>query len=145
MSTTPPSPVVREDNDNRGDLMISGFWSHGTNCIVDVRITDLDSKSYLKRSYLAPCLAQQRHFTPFVSSTYGLIGKEGQTFAKRLAGLLSDKWRRPYSQVCGYVNARLSIALVRATHRCLRGSRVPAPLISVKYAQWEDGAARGTR
>eukprot|EP00978_Attheya_sp_CCMP212_P027081 scaffold90288_cov52-Attheya_sp.AAC.2 len=25
-STTPPSPVVR-DNDNRGDLMIRGFWS----------------------------------------------------------------------------------------------------------------------
>jgi hypothetical protein len=154
LSTTPPSPVVR-DNDNRGDLMIRGFWSRGTDCIIDVRITDLDSKSYLKRSsdkvlagqeqekkrkYLAPCLAQRRHFTPFVSSTDGMIGKEGQTFAKRLAGLLSDKWRRPYSQVCGYVNARLSIALVRATHRCLRGSRVPAPLISVKYAQWEDGA-----
>eukprot|EP00978_Attheya_sp_CCMP212_P003110 scaffold6374_cov39-Attheya_sp.AAC.2 len=50
------------------------------------------------------------------------------------------QWRRQYSQVCGYVNARLSIALVRATHRCLRGSRVPAPLISVQYAQWEDGA-----
>eukprot|EP00978_Attheya_sp_CCMP212_P006651 scaffold15430_cov40-Attheya_sp.AAC.1 len=45
----PPSPVVR-DNDNRGDLMIRGFWSCGTNCIVDVRITDLDSKSYLKKS-----------------------------------------------------------------------------------------------
>eukprot|EP00978_Attheya_sp_CCMP212_P020030 scaffold56867_cov40-Attheya_sp.AAC.1 len=128
----------------------------GTDCIVDVRITDLDSKSYQKKSnnkvlagqeqekkrkYLAPCIANRRHFTPFVSSTDGLIGKEGQTFAKRLAGLLSEKRQRPsYSQVCGYVNARLSIALVRATHRCLRGSRVPAPLISVKYAQREDGA-----
>eukprot|EP00978_Attheya_sp_CCMP212_P022973 scaffold69486_cov57-Attheya_sp.AAC.11 len=67
----PPSTVVR-DNDNHGDLMIRGFWLRGTNCIVDVRITDLDSKSYLKKSsdkvlagqgqekkrkYLAPCLA----------------------------------------------------------------------------------------
>eukprot|EP00978_Attheya_sp_CCMP212_P033229 scaffold133220_cov26-Attheya_sp.AAC.1 len=116
--------------------MIRGFWSRGTDCTVDVRITDLDSKSYPKRSSdkvlagqeqekkrkypLAPCLAQRRHITPFVSSTDGLIGKEGQTFTKRLAGLLLDKWRRPYSQVCGYVNARLSIALIRATHRCLR-------------------------
>eukprot|EP00978_Attheya_sp_CCMP212_P029071 scaffold102189_cov64-Attheya_sp.AAC.1 len=87
--------------------MICGFWSLGTDCIVDVRITDLDSKSYLKKSsdkvlagqeeekkrkYLTPCLAQRRHFTPFVSSIDGLIGKDGQTFAKRLAGLLSDKW-----------------------------------------------------
>eukprot|EP00978_Attheya_sp_CCMP212_P025469 scaffold81964_cov29-Attheya_sp.AAC.1 len=114
----------------------------------DVRITDLNSKSYLKRSsnkvlagqeqekrhkYLAPCLAQRHYFTPFVSSTDGSIGKEGHNFAKILAGLLLDKWRCPYSQVCDYVNARLSIALVRATHRCLKGSRVPAPLISVKY------------
>eukprot|EP00978_Attheya_sp_CCMP212_P049315 scaffold648213_cov55-Attheya_sp.AAC.3 len=45
---TPPSPVVR-DNDNRGDLMIRGFWSRGTDCIVNVRITNLDSKSYLKK------------------------------------------------------------------------------------------------
>ena len=94
-----------------------------------------------KRKYLAPCIANRRHFTPLVSSTDGLIGKEqGQTFTKRLAGLLSEKWRRPYSQVFGYGNGRLSIALVRATHCCLRGSHVPAPLISLKYAQWEDGA-----
>jgi hypothetical protein len=46
-----------------------------------------------KRKYLAQCLAQRCHFTTFVSSTYGLIGKEeGQTFAKWLAGHLSDKW-----------------------------------------------------
>jgi hypothetical protein len=127
--------------------MIRGFRSWGTDCFIDVRITDLDSKSYLKKSsdevlarqeqekkrkYLAPCIANRRHFTPFVSSTDGMIGKEGQTFAKRLAGLLSEKWRRPYCQLCGYVNARLSIALVRATHRCLRGSRVLSPLISLK-------------
>jgi hypothetical protein len=136
--------------------MISGFGSHGMDCIVHVWITDLDSKSYLKWSsdkvlagqeqekkckYLAPCLAQRRHFTLFVSSTDRLIGKEGQTFAKRLASLLLDKWGRPYSQVCGYVNARLSIALIRATHPCVRGSWVPAPLISIKFAQWEDGAS----
>jgi hypothetical protein len=30
--------------------MIRGFWACGTDCIVDVWITDLDSKSYIKRS-----------------------------------------------------------------------------------------------
>jgi hypothetical protein len=43
------SPVVR-DNHNQGDLMIHGFWSRGTDCIVDIRITDLDSKSYQTKS-----------------------------------------------------------------------------------------------
>jgi hypothetical protein len=36
------------------------------------------------------------------------------------------------SQTCGYVTARLSIAIVRATHLCLRGSRVPAFKISTR-------------
>eukprot|EP00978_Attheya_sp_CCMP212_P031185 scaffold117077_cov65-Attheya_sp.AAC.6 len=74
LSTTPlPSPVVRDNGDNQGGLKIHGFLSHGTNCIIDVRITDLDSKSYQTKSsdkvlagqeqekkckYLAPCLAQ---------------------------------------------------------------------------------------
>jgi hypothetical protein len=32
--------------------------------------------------------------------------------------------------VCGYVDARVSIAIVRATHLCLRGSRVPTSQMS---------------
>jgi hypothetical protein len=44
------TPVVL-DTDDGGDLMIRGlFWSPGNNCIIDVQITDLDSKSYLKKS-----------------------------------------------------------------------------------------------
>eukprot|EP00978_Attheya_sp_CCMP212_P021664 scaffold63560_cov42-Attheya_sp.AAC.1 len=66
------------------------------------------------------------------SSNKVLAGQEQEK--KRL---LLDKWQHPYSHVCGYVNAGLSIALIRVTHHCLRGYRVPAPLISVKYAQWE--------
>eukprot|EP00978_Attheya_sp_CCMP212_P019727 scaffold55553_cov56-Attheya_sp.AAC.1 len=90
-STPLPSPVVR-DNDNRGDLMIRGFWSHGTNCtgIIDVWITDLDSKSYLKESS-GKVLARQEQ-----EKKHGLIGKESQTFTKRLAGALLDTWQRPY-------------------------------------------------
>jgi hypothetical protein len=34
----------------------------------------------------------------------------------------SWKWVKSYSEVSGYVDARMSIAIVWATHRCLRGS-----------------------
>jgi hypothetical protein len=81
---------------------------------------------------------QRRHFTPFVVSTDGLLGREASTFAKRLAQKLAIKWQRSYSQVCGYVNARLSIAIIRATHLCLRGSRIPAHKMSNKFPLWED-------
>ena len=70
----------------------------------------------------------------------GLLGREAQTFAKRLAAKLANKWEKSYSQVCGYINARLSIAIVRATHLFMRGSRVPVHKISLRYPQWEDGA-----
>jgi hypothetical protein len=51
-----------------------------------------------------------------VVSTDGLIGKEAKTFLKKLSTLLAEKWEKPYSVVvCGYVNAQMSIAIVRAT------------------------------
>jgi hypothetical protein len=57
----------------------------------------------------------------FLHTLHGLLGKEAKTLLKRLSALLSEKWEKPYSEVCGYVNAQISIAIVRATHLCLRG------------------------
>jgi hypothetical protein len=80
--------------DERGDVLIRGFWKHGTDCIIDIRCTDTDAKSVLskdpakvletherekKSMYLGACLAQRRHFTPFVVSTDGLLGREAKT------------------------------------------------------------------
>jgi hypothetical protein len=106
--------------------------------IIDVRVTDKDAKINLsrdpakvlethkkekKRKYLALCLAQRHHFTPFVVSTDSLLGKE----AKHL--------EKPYAVVRGYVNARMRIAIVRATHICLRGSRIPTSEMSNRRPQ----------
>jgi hypothetical protein len=64
---------------------------------VDVRVRDTYAKSYHHRNpakviatqekekklkYLEACLDQWRHFTPFVCSTDGLLGREVTTFAK---------------------------------------------------------------
>ena len=156
----PKNPTVSRNlhknrGEIRGDLCIRGLWNKGTDCIIDVRVTDTDAKSNLskdpakvletherekKRKYLEPCLAQRRHFTPFVVSTDGLIGKEAASLLKKLSTLLSEKWEKPYSVVRGYVNARMSIAIVRATHLCLRGSRIPTSQMSNRRPQWEDKA-----
>ena len=85
-------------------------------------------------------MQMRRDFTPFVLSVDGLFGKEAKNVIKRLAAVLSEKWTRPYSSVCGYLNTRFSIAAVRATHMCLRGSRIPADKMSTRIPQWEDGA-----
>ena len=49
------------------------------------------------------------------------MGKEKNVTVRRLAALLSQKWDREYSAVCGYVQSRLSISLARSfTQHLLR-------------------------
>jgi len=137
--------------------LIHGFWEGSTDTIIDVRVTNLDSKSYKnlppkkalerqekekKKKYCKLCENQRRHFTPFAVLTDGMFGFETRAFLKRLAKLLTEKWEKPYSTVRGFINARLSIALVRATNRCIRGSRIPMSNMPNRY-RWEGGAGLG--
>ena len=107
--------------------MIRGLWARGTDCIIDMRITDVDAKSNLskhpdkvliahekekRKKYLKACLERRRYFTPFVVSTDGLLGKEAKTLLKKILALLAEKWEKSYSEVCGYVSAWMSIAIV---------------------------------
>jgi hypothetical protein len=54
-----------------------------------------------KKKYLEEYLEQRRHFTPFVVSTDGLLGKEEKVLLKKLSAIFAEKWEKPYSQVCG--------------------------------------------
>ena len=37
-------------NEDCGDLLCRNFWDNGEDCIIDVRVTDLDSPTYVKTS-----------------------------------------------------------------------------------------------
>jgi len=56
--------------------------------------------------------------------------------------LLAEEWEKPYPTVRDVINARMSIALVRATNRCIRGSRIPVSNMSNRF-RWEGGAGLG--
>ena len=122
----------------RGDVSAHGFWTRGTTAIFDIRVTDTDAASYkntdpttvLKRQerekkdkYAEACRQAHMHFTPLVFSVDGLEGGEATAARKRLASRLAAKWKRQYSQVCGFVRCRLSFTLIRSASRCLRGTR----------------------
>ena len=139
----------------RGDILIHGFYEKQTSCIIDVRVTDSDSPSNLsaspekvllrhekekKKKYLEACLEERRHFSPYVCDCYGLLGSEAKAVNKKLAAKLANKWKAPYSSTCGFINARISIAIIKATPLCLRGSRIPFRNMSSKWCQWDDGA-----
>jgi hypothetical protein len=59
-----PKPPVqrlsRSSNEERGDLLIWGFWARGTDVIVDVRVTDTDAKSYRSRDPHKVLATQER-------------------------------------------------------------------------------------
>ena len=46
--TAKPSSDPVELNRDQGDLLIRGLWKPSTDCIIDVRCTDLDCKSHFK-------------------------------------------------------------------------------------------------
>jgi hypothetical protein len=92
-----------------------------------------------KKKYLQPCLNQRRHFTPFIVSVDSLVGKEATTVLKVFAARTATKVGT-YSSVMGYMRARLIIAIIRATHIYLRGSRNPMSRSSNRQPQWEDPA-----
>ena len=132
--------------EQKGDLLIRDLWQQGTDSVHNMHVVNIDAPTYLekapekclnkaekgkKRMYLEACLQQRRHFYPFVASVEGLLGVEETATLKRKSSRLATKWRQPYSKTCGYVKSSVAITLVRATHRCLRGSRVPAHRISV--------------
>jgi hypothetical protein len=81
---TSPNKITNQNIDKEA---ATGEDERGTDCILDVRVTDTDSKSYCKRTpskvlesqekekkrkYLGACLENRRHFTPFVLSVDGL-------------------------------------------------------------------------
>jgi hypothetical protein len=149
----------REPNGNnpdprelRGDISAHGFWRRGTTAIFDVRIADTDAPTYRgqdpkkvlarhekekKDKYLDACIERRRQFTPLVYSVDGMMGSEARAASKRLASHLANKWKRAYSDVCGYVLSRQSLALVRATSLCLRGARDPTARI--RSPAWDSG------
>jgi hypothetical protein len=93
-----------------------------------------------KKKYVQPCLDQRHHFTPFIVSVDGLIGKEAKMVLKVLAARTVNKAGHMSSNVMGYMRARVSIAIVRAFHVCIRGARVPMSRMSNRRPQWEDMA-----
>ena len=86
------------------------------------------------------CEATRRDFAPFIVSTDGCLGEGAQAFLRRLGRRLAAKWQRAYSQVFGFIKARMSVAILRASSQFLRG---PRTRVQGAVCMMEDGAALG--
>ncbi|CAB9496704.1 expressed unknown protein [Seminavis robusta] len=57
----------------------------------------------------------------------GMLAPQAKTLLQRLASATASKTQFSYSQMMFFMQTRISIALVKATHLCLRGSRKAKP------------------
>ena len=73
-----------------------------------------------KDLYLQDFLESRRNFTPIVYSVDGIPGAEALAAQKILTALLSYKLKREYSEMCGFVRERMSLAIVRSNSLLLR-------------------------
>jgi hypothetical protein len=79
------------ENENRGGVVVDGFWKHGRLCIFDVRITDTECRTTRnqdpdkalkkcekdkKDKHLHSCLQRWRDFTSLVYLVDGMAGRE---------------------------------------------------------------------
>ena len=147
-----PPPEATEQKEN---LLIFDLWQNRTDSVHYMRVMNTDAKTHSvktpekclqevdrvkKRIYPEVCFQQRMNFSPFVASMDGFLGVEVKATLKRLASRLATKWLQPHSMTCRYVRIKIATILVRATHRCIRGSRVTSHQISVHRPQWEDRA-----
>ena len=71
--------------------------------------------------YLQAFLERRRTFTHIFYSADGIPGAEALAAQKRLAALLRYKLKWEYSEMCGFVRARMSLAIVIYNSLILRG------------------------
>ena len=72
-------------------------------------------------------------FTPIIATCEAIF--EACTYFKRISSLLASKWGQHYSQVHGWLKARMQVCILRSVSLCIRGART-----KFRGAGIEDGA-----
>ncbi|KAL5489006.1 hypothetical protein EMCRGX_G018043 [Ephydatia muelleri] len=130
--------------------------------LFDVRVTDTDAPTHSelflpfslqlrkrrKRSTLKQQLFTKHHSHPLLCQSMESRVKKQTFFIKHLAQKLAHKWEKSNSEVLGWMRARLSFAILRATNLCLRSSRTKwrsafgmddgagLPIVAESYGAW---------
>ena len=100
-----------------------------------------------KRAYNERIIqVEKASFTPIVVSTFGGMGKEAESFHKRLAVLIAEKRNEAYSHVVNYIRTRLRFCLLKSVLTCFRGVRgklakeniTPVSNLSFNLIQFDD-------
>ena len=96
-----------------------------------------------QRTYGAACQAKGHKFVPFVWTTGGVIGNNGNFCMKlvnKLADRLGERWHRPKGRCKGWIKVQIELAIARSTSACIRNVRGSLPQAAYDIPAF-DGAA----
>ena len=126
----------REDG-ARLDIVAENFWGRDRqNAFFDIRVFNPYAPSH-RGTTLAQCyrrneLEKKRVYEervtevehgPLVFSTLGGMGPIAKVVYKRIATIIADKHKQPYSRTLFWIRCKLSFSLLRSAITCIRGSR----------------------
>ena len=127
-----PFQSANRDEEARVDIRASDFWCKGQEAFFDVRVfypyassyqhKDLRSLYQLherqkKREYVDRVRDVERGtFTPLVFASTGGMARECSIFIKRIADLLAEKNKIPFSRMMFLIRCRFSFALLRSAY-----------------------------
>ena len=107
--------------------MIRGLWDRQAEAIIDVKLGDADADSYKyeptaallawwetikKDKHGKHCHDQRKHFSPFVLSVDGMLGREALVVLANLNQIMAAKMDEPILHVWGWINGGISISFV---------------------------------
>ncbi|KAL7528607.1 LOW QUALITY PROTEIN: hypothetical protein ACHAXR_002530 [Thalassiosira sp. AJA248-18] len=122
----------------RGNVLVHGLWKNGSTYILNIRITDTDSKSYSassssnvlekvtkekKDKYMEAWLKRRQ-----VVYSFGLLGGwdgvQGDEGLREVRGVVTCKQARPFAQGDGgFVRSRMPLAIIWSNTLLLHGAR----------------------
>ena len=125
----------------RLDMKAGGVWTPGVTAFFDVPVTHVNSRSNQSKS-TATIFREQGNekkrkynqgvmdvemgtFTPLVLGTNGGMGADCHNFLRTLVEKISRRNNDSYANVITWLRTQLSFAIIKATHKCVRGSRIP--------------------
>ena len=76
-----------------------------------------------KNIYNAAVESKRGSFTPIIATCEGILDREAEAYAKRLAFHLAKKISKPFSQTLFWIRAKLQACILKSVSNCFRGSR----------------------
>ena len=120
-----------------GEVMIQGLWVQQAESIIGVKLGDADADSYKyepmenlldcwetinKDTHGKHCNDQRKHFSPFVLSVYGILGREALVLLAQLSQIIAEKRDKPILHVRVWINGQITTVVARSYSHMIRGS-----------------------